>query len=91
MNYDDDDDDNKNKRRRLLVAAVAASFFFSNSKAKKFTSGSRMKRRFNPDYRSIVIKVTNLKVKVSALFTRMFWLHWHWYYFDCVMMKMKMT
>jgi len=53
MNHDDDDDDNKNKRRRLLVAAVAASFFFSNSKAKKFTSGSRMKRRSNPDYRSI--------------------------------------
>jgi hypothetical protein len=72
MNHDDDDDDNKNKQRRLLVAAVAASFFSSNNKAKKFTSGSRMKRRSNPDYRSIVIKVTNLKVKTPALFTRMF-------------------
>jgi len=26
-----------------------------------------MKRRFNPDYRSIVIKVTNLKVKMPYL------------------------
>jgi len=50
MNHDDEDDDNTNKRRRLLVAAVAASFFSSNNKAKKFTSGSRMKRRSNPDY-----------------------------------------
>jgi len=72
MNHDDEDDDNKNKRRRLLVAAVAASFFSSNNKAKKFTSGSRMKRRSNPDYRSIVKKVTNLKVEKPALFTRMF-------------------
>jgi len=72
MNNDEEDDDNTNKRRRLLVAAVAASFVSSNNKAKKFTSGSRMKRRSNPDYRSIVKKVTNLKVEKPALFTRMF-------------------
>ncbi len=73
MNHDVDND-NKNTRRRLLVAAVAASFFSSNNEVKKFTFGSRMKRRSNPDYRSIVKKVTNLKVEKPALFTRMFWL-----------------
>jgi hypothetical protein len=68
MNHDVD---NVNNKCCHLLAAVADTVFLS-SKRKKFIVAGRSNRHCNPDYKSIVLKVTKLKEEKPALFTRMF-------------------
>jgi hypothetical protein len=60
-------------KKHCLLAAVAATYYcYSNNSKNKFVVFGRSKNHCNPDYKSIALKVKQLKENKPALFTRMF-------------------